>query len=450
MTANRKPLSALVLGALFLTLSAGAQAADHFVSVDGTTGGNNYNNDAAAPGSKSIAIGENARINGGGLNAVVVGYDAEATNNSTTALGAGAKANGWRSVAVGNEAKALETGSTAIGDHAKASGGTSTAVGVSTFATGTSATAIGHSNDATGDYSFAAGYRSTSSGNSATALGFKAKASGASSIAFGVDVESSGNSSMAAGYEAKSIGASSAALGYKAESAGNSALASGYEANASGDYSSALGYKAAASDEHASAFGSQANASAARASAFGYSAVANIAGGVALGANSKTSVDAGAAGYDPLGRSQTSPAWQSTAAGISVGDAANNITRQINNVAAGTADSDAANVAQLKALEDKLSAGQNASFGQLDGRIRDVGKRADAAAASAIAQSSIPQATRAGASGIGIGTGVYGGQSAIAVGFSTVSQSESWVFKGNVSANSKGRFGAGAGALYQW
>jgi len=130
--------------------------------------------------------------------------------------------------------------------------------------------------------------------------------------------------------------------------------------------------------------------------------------------------------------------------------AAGGITRQINNVAAGTADSDAANVAQLKALEDKLGAGQNASFGQLDGRIRDVGKRADAAAASAIAQSSIPQATKAGASGIGVGTGVYGGQSAIAVGFSSVSQSENWVFKGNVSANSKGRFGAGAGALYQW
>ena len=407
MNTKLNTMSALVLGAFFLTLPAGVYAADHFVSVDGATGGNNYNNDAAAPGTKNIAVGENARITGSFSNAVVVGYDAEAANHNTTALGPGAKAIGWRSVAVGSGAEGLDTGTTAVGDNARAKAVSATSIGVSSEATEISSTAVGHGSWAQKDHSSAFGYRAVASGRFASTLGAETDASGASSLALGYAAKSSGHSSMASGYEAKAIGNYSSALGY--------------QANASGESSAASGFKAAAAGQHASAFGSQANASAAHASALGYNAVADIAGGVALGANSKTSANAGAAGYDPLGRGQTAAAWQSTAAGVSVGDAAGGITRQINNVAAGTADSDAANVAQLKALEDKLGAGQNASFGQLDGRIRDVGKRADAAAASAIA-----------------------------VGFSTVSQSENWVFKGNVSANSKGRFGAGAGALYQW
>ena len=87
---------------------------------------------------------------------------------------------------------------------------------------------------------------------------------------------------------------------------------------------------------------------------------------------------------------------------------------------------------------------------EIESKIYDIGKKADASAASAIAQASIPQATKAGAAGIGIGTGVYSGQSAIAVGFSAVTPGESWVFKGSISSNSKRKFGAGAGALYQW
>ena len=70
--------------------------------------------------------------------------------------------------------------------------------------------------------------------------------------------------------------------------------------------------------------------------------------------------------------------------------------------------------------------------------------------AGGIAQSSIPQVTRAGASGIGVGTGYYGGQSAIAVGVSSISDGGNWIMKGSFSINSQGRTGVGAGALYQW
>lgn len=83
----------------------------------------------------------------------------------------------------------------------------------------------------------------------------------------------------------------------------------------------------------------------------GTEANATVAGGVALGAKSIATTDKGAVGYDPsttAASTETSPTWKSTAAAVSVGDAANNITRQITNVAAGLADTDAVNVAQLK------------------------------------------------------------------------------------------------------
>lgn len=84
----------------------------------------------------------------------------------------------------------------------------------------------------------------------------------------------------------------------------------------------------------------------------GHNANVTVAGGVALGAKSVATTDKGVAGYDPLTKAAStdtsSATWTSTAAAVSVGDAANNITRQITNVAAGLADTDAVNVAQLK------------------------------------------------------------------------------------------------------
>lgn len=87
----------------------------------------------------------------------------------------------------------------------------------------------------------------------------------------------------------------------------------------------------------------------------GYNANASAAGGVALGSESIASVAAGVAGYVPSGVTQSGEAyvWTSTRGAVSVGDANNGITRQITGVAAGTADTDAVNVAQLKAVESK-------------------------------------------------------------------------------------------------
>ena len=92
--------------------------------------------------------------------------------------------------------------------------------------------------------------------------------------------------------------------------------------------------------------------------ALGHNTDVSIEGGVALGSGSKATVAAGAVGYDILTNApstDTSSTWKSTASAVSVGDVANGVTRQITSVAAGTNDTDAVNVAQLKRLHDMIS-----------------------------------------------------------------------------------------------
>lgn len=92
--------------------------------------------------------------------------------------------------------------------------------------------------------------------------------------------------------------------------------------------------------------------------AIGHNTEVSAEGGVALGSKSKATVAAGAAGYDistKAASTDTTSTWKATASAVSVGDVANDVTRQITSVAAGTNDTDAVNVAQLKKVETKIS-----------------------------------------------------------------------------------------------
>ena len=92
--------------------------------------------------------------------------------------------------------------------------------------------------------------------------------------------------------------------------------------------------------------------------AIGHNTEVSAEGGVAFGSKSKATVAAGAAGYDistKAASTDTSSTWKATASAVSVGDVANDVTRQITSVAAGTNDTDAVNVAQLKKVETKIS-----------------------------------------------------------------------------------------------
>ena len=134
---------------------------------------------------------------------------------------------------------------------------------------------------------------------------------------------------------------------------GQRGLALGNYLTVKGEEAVAVGTDASATADWAIAMGKNSKAEKETAMAFGYDSHAKVAGGVALGSSSVASVDKGVIGYDAFGTdhsNDTTGVWKSTAAAVSVGDATGNtkVTRQITNVAAGAADTDAVNVAQLK------------------------------------------------------------------------------------------------------
>ena len=152
------------------------------------------------------------------------------------------------------------------------------------------------------------------------------------------------------------------------------------------------------------------------------------------------SVKAGATTVNDRGISIALPTAHDPENAVSLSpDGLDNGGQRISNVAPGRVGTDAVNLNQLAGLGNAL---QN--------NIDRVGKKAYSGVAGAIAQGSIPQVTRPGATGIGVGSGYYGGQSAMAIGVSAMSDGGNWIVKGNFSANTGGHVGVGAGALYQW
>ena len=128
-------------------------------------------------------------------------------------------------------------------------------------------------------------------------------------------------------------------------------LALGSNLTVKGEEAVAVGTDASATADWAIAMGKNSKAEKETAMAFGYDSHAKVAGGVALGSWSVVDTAAGVSGYDPstqAASTDTSAAWKSTLGAVSVGDKTEGYTRQITNVAAGTQDTDAVNVAQLK------------------------------------------------------------------------------------------------------
>ena len=118
--------------------------------------------------------------------------------------------------------------------------------------------------------------------------------------------------------------------------------------------------------------------------AIGHNTDVSTEGGVALGSGSKATVAAGAVGYDILTNApstNTSAIWKSTASAVSVGDAGNNVTRQITSVAAGTNDTDAVNVAQLKQLRNNIGG----DITNINGTVSRLDKRVNKAVAGSAA-----------------------------------------------------------------
>ena len=229
-------------------------------------------------------------------------------------------------------------------------------------ASGAHAIAGGDKAKATGQDSVALGKDTEASGTWSVALGSDTKAEGQSSTALGTDTTASGIASTAMGSKTQATGVGSTAMGGSTTAAGNWSLASGGLSEAKGDYSTAMGYNSKANARNSFAVsGGIVETAAENSIAMGEGAKASVSDAVALGSGSVASTEKGKIGYDISGAdhsNDTTGVWKSTANAVSVGDASKGITRQITGVAAGAADTDAVNVAQLKKVEAKAEAAE--------------------------------------------------------------------------------------------
>ena len=298
-----------------------------------------------------------------GTSASAMGVYTNATGAGSFAAGYNNNANGQNSVAIGSENTSHVADTVTLGqfNNAKTMGGISIGKNNLTDSSNdgrnaantrdeNSQIAIGRDNVATHLDTIAIGRETTASGSGSTVVGARAEASGDNSIAIG----QSGKGSP----KVIASGVNSIAIGMQSQATGEAAIAEGAGSRAGGKYGVALGRTTKANAEAATALGNAAEA--------------NIANGVALGSSSVTTTDKGVKGYNPSDvhtRHYTNLANNvrtATTAAVSIGNGST-LTRQLTGLAAGTADTDAVNVAQLKNVGVALTGNTGSSDFLADG-----------------------------------------------------------------------------------
>ena len=339
--------------------------------------GNNASGDASlavgnvsnANARSAVAVGSYNNVNytegtwqttpkNAGEYSTVIGNYSSATGTSSSAMGVYTNAAGPGSVAVGYRENALGQNSVAIGSENTSHVADTITLGQSNNAKTMGGISIGKNNltdSADGNRSdvernrensqIAIGRDNTATNLDAIAIGRDTHATGSGATAFGARADASGNNSIAIGQSGKTSdrvvasGVNSIAIGMQSQATGESAIAEGPGSRAAGKYGVALGRTTKANAEAATALGNAAEA--------------NIANGVALGSSSVTTTDKGVVGYNPSDlhtRKYTNlqgNVQKATTAAVSIGNG-ETLTRQLTGLAAGTADTDAVNVAQLK------------------------------------------------------------------------------------------------------
>ena len=336
----------------------------------------------------SVAIGYGSQSKGTTVGSTVnpsvaVGTGSYAEGNSALALGTRSWAKGSYNVSVGREATSSQDYGIAVGYQANVSAIHGMALGERAAASGQIAVAVGANAKATGTNSFAGGFNSASGGTSSVALGESATSSGETSVAIGKNTVASDGDAVSIGTSSQATGADSVALGKNAKASNGDTIAIGQDSVADLLNGVALGKTSKATGASATALGPQSTASATYAAAIGMNSVANqdyataiggssqatVQRGVALGAYSVASTASGVAGYDANANRTnkyaglTGKALTSSWGAVSIGDGTN--TRQITGLAAGTNDTDAVNVAQLKSVNLAFT-GDNSSSGDVN------------------------------------------------------------------------------------
>ncbi len=367
---------------------------------------------ANASGVSSFAMGSSS--NAAGADAIAMGSSSQAKLSNSIALGGNAKSLGADALALGGAANASKDGAIAIGKEAKANNTNTTAIGLGATVTGTNSMAIGTNAVAESNNSLALGtgtevrgalvngfsaftnQQNNNVANGVVAVGNVGSERRIINVAGGEnDTDATNvkqlkfvNSNLAksiagptyTGYEANGSTYKAPDFNIKnstyhtvkeaVEAAqtnffsakGTSADANYDNTGATGNNATAAGVRTSAAGNFATAVGADATAANANSTAIGYKAKSSVDDGVALGANSVASVAAGKAGYNVKTADSrtngysglTGAALTSTMGAVSLGDGGTK-TRQITNVAAGTADTDAVNVAQLRNVNLKVA-----------------------------------------------------------------------------------------------
>ena len=347
---------------------------------EGTTalGANNQ-----AYGNSGLAVGNENYANGGAATAIGAGNEARAA--ATVALGNKNNANATSAVAVGNynnqnytigthqtTPKQAGNYSTAVGSYNAALGDNSVSVGSMNTSHAADTVTIGQNNEAktmggisigknnlTDSTNNGTNFGATRDENSQIAIGRDNVATHLDTIAIGRETSATGSGATVIGARAEASGNNSIAIGQsgkgspKVIASGVNSIAIGMQSQASGEAGIAEGAGSRAGGKYGVALGRTTKANAEATTALGNAAEANIANGVALGSSSVTTTDKGVLGYNPSDPHErkyaplTGNVQTATTAAVSIGNG-QQMTRQLTGLAAGTADTDAVNVAQLK------------------------------------------------------------------------------------------------------
>ena len=329
------------------------------------------------------SLGENDNENNDGAtgdDAIAIGVFASATAPNATAMGQKAKATNYNSIALGDFANASGIGSTAVGDYAAAESHGSIAIGSEANATGMQSIALGDEAKGTGYQATVVGGEATASGINSLATGFGAKSSGHFSSSFGSEAVSDGAFATAIGSGANASAKSATALGESstANIEGGVALGSDSKTNIG---SGVLGYdpsgtitsqdvllgnnKATYDNLQTEIATAQTNVTSLANQIIALQNEANTADETRQSEiieqikSLNTEFEAARADLQTKvsEANKLVSTWQATGAAVSVGDSETGLTRQITNVAAGTEDTDAVNVAQLNKLKVKVDKG---------------------------------------------------------------------------------------------
>ncbi|EDZ1183592.1 hypothetical protein GQ819_004162, partial [Salmonella enterica subsp. enterica serovar Dublin] len=225
----------------------------------------------------------------------------------------------------------------------------------------------------------------------------------------------------------------------------------GADANAQGADSVAIGSGSIAAAENSVALGTNSVADEANTVSVGSSTQQRRITNVAAGVNNTDAVNVAQLKASEAGsvRYETNADGSVNYSVLNLGDGSGGTTR-IGNVSAAVNDTDAVNYAQLKRSVEEANTYTDQKMGEMNSKIKGVENKMSGGIASAMAMAGLPQAYAPGANMTSIAGGTFNGESAVAIGVSMVSESGGWVYKLQGTSNSQGDYSAAIGAGFQW